>query len=154
MDKIRDNIFLYEGHKVKVILQDNAEITDILESYDEAGFTLLKNKRTLSFDDIKDIFYMGKVTGFDINTNIGNIDHIYKFEKFDFMYLAEQEYTACCHLEIHEKGETAVGFESQALEIKAVDVIINKMRRNLLDTEFLQNNECLYFLTKDMGNYN
>lgn len=145
MNKIMENIFLYEGHQVKVCLKDNTEIKDVVESYDEMGITLQKSQRTISFDEVEDIFYMGKVTAFDISTNIGNIDYIYKFEKFDFMYLPEQEYTVNCHLDIYEKGETAVGFESQALEIKAIDVIINKLSKNLLDTEFLKSNECLYF---------
>lgn len=146
MEKFWDNIFLYEGHKVKVILRDNVEITDILESYDEAGFTLLKSKRTLSFDDIKDIFYVGKVTGYDMNTGMGIIDNTYAFEIFDFMYSTEQNYSAYCHLDIREVDKTMVGATAPVLEIVATDVTINKLENNLLENEFLKNGECLYSL--------
>ena len=147
MDKIRDNIFLYEGHKVKVILQDNTEIIDVLESYDEADFTLLKSKKTLPFDEIKDIFYVGKVTGYDINTGMGVIDHTYSFEIFDFMYSTEQNYSACCHLDIREADKTIEGITAPVLEIVAMDVTINKLENNLLENEFLKNRECLYSFT-------
>ena len=144
MEKIRDYIFIYEGQKVKVLLTDNSEIQDNLESYNEAGITLLKSKRTLSFDEIKDLFYVGKVTGYDTNTGTGMIDNTYSFEKFDFIYSTEQDYSACCHLEIREADKLIEDVNAAVLEIAATDVNINKLENNLLDAEFLKNRLCLY----------
>lgn len=138
---INENLFLYVGHKVKVCLSDGTVIEDELIDYDEEGIFLLKKEDKLVFSQIEDLFYVGKITFYDVKTGCGVIDDTYSYLKKNAVYAEETLYKGYCHLEIKKSG-----LDSEALEICAVDVEMYPINRQFWDASLLQTRECLYFL--------
>lgn len=142
-----DNIFLYEGHKVKVFLKDNTAIEDELEKYDEEGIFLSKSGKRPAFSEIEDLLYCGELTSYDTTTKEGIVDGSFHFFKDDFKYSnMEKEYTVYCHLAMKETALSNSEGDMTALEIYAADAKIEEVKKTILDADFLRSEECFYFL--------